>query len=177
MTFSRMAWAGASALFVALGCSTAEARQTEGPNWTIQVDPLTTALGFVHLQVERSIGPYASVYIGPSLRLFDGILALDDPSGFLGFGAEAGVRWFYLGGAPEGWWHQVRGVVAHLEAKDADATGVGGYISTLAGYTWIYEERLVLSGGLGVQYIDYTLEGKGQQGLFPAAHSAIGVAF
>lgn len=160
-----------------LAPATARAEPVEGPDWTIQIDPLTTALGFVHVQVERSIGPNWSVYIGPSLRLFDGILSLDDPTGFLGFGAEAGVRWFYLGGAPEGWWHQVRGVVAHLDAKDSDATGVGGYVSTLAGYTWIYEGTLVLSGGLGVQYIDYTLEGKGQKGLFPAAHSTIGVAF
>lgn len=177
MPFLRTASAALVVALTTLCASPALAEPAEGPDWTIQVDPLTTALGFVHVQVERSIGPNWSVYLGPSMRLFDGILSLDDPIGFRGFGAEAGVRWFYLGGAPEGWWHQIRGVVAHLDANDSDVTGVGGYVSTLAGYTWIYEGTLVLSGGLGVQYIDYDLEGKGQKGLFPAAHSTIGIAF
>ena len=48
---------------------------TDAPaEWTVTVDPLTTAIGFVHLQVEHTIGPRVSVYAGPSLRLFDGVL-------------------------------------------------------------------------------------------------------
>jgi len=178
MALHRPAWTVASVLITGLWGTTAAAQPADTPpRWTLQVDPLTTALGFVHLQAERALGEFWSVYAGPSLRLYDGVSSLDDPSGFRGYGGEAGVRWFYFGGAPAGWWHQVRGVVAYLDAQEGDANGVGGYVSTLAGYTWIYEETLVLSGGLGVQYIDYTLEGKGQQGVFPAAHSTIGVAF
>ena len=45
------------------------------PSWTVQVDPLTTALGYAHVQVERAVAPRWSVYLGPQLRLYDSLLA------------------------------------------------------------------------------------------------------
>lgn len=160
-------------LSAAFGASPATAEPA--PQWTVQVDPLTTALGFVHMQVERALAPHWSVYAGPHLRLFDSLLAEEDLR-MTGVGVEAGVRYFWRGEAPEGPWLQVRGVVARV-AADSGATALGGYGSGLLGYSAVFRGRWVLAGGLGVQYLHYTVEGRGPQGLFPAAHTAIGVAF
>ncbi|MCA9528256.1 MAG: hypothetical protein KC549_18355 [Myxococcales bacterium] len=144
------------------------------PAWTIQVDPLTTALGFVHVQVERALGERASVYLGPSLRLFDA--PFGDPANVRGLGAEAGFRLFLRPEAPAGWWVGARGVLAQVTpVGDGDAE-LGGYGSVLAGYTWIHD-WLVLAGGLGAQYLHYTAGGEGIEGVLPAAHTTVGVAF
>lgn len=145
--------------------------------WTLQVDPLTVAIGYPHLQVERVLAPKWSIYAGPHLRLFDGVLS-EGPEPYVGYGLEAGVRWYWAGEAPEGGWLLARGVAA--SARRTDDTSVrspGGYGSLLAGYTWILGEHLVLSGGAGGQYINYTVDGLGTQGFFPALHTALGVAF
>lgn len=143
--------------------------------WTVQVDPLTIALGFVHVQIERRLGDQVSVYLGPNARLWDLNLKDDDPS-YYGIGAEAGVRWYFRGGAPAGWWALARGVLAHLRADNED-TDLGWYASALVGYTWIFKGRWVLAAGLGVQYLDYTVSGVGTDGILPAAHTAAGFAF
>lgn len=159
---------------------TSAAELLAGPpvRWTIQVDPLTTALGFVHVQVERALTPELSLYVGPHARLFDSLLA-DDKEDFLGFGLEAGLRYFFAGTAPEGGWVGVRGVAAYLtaEADDTSEAALGGYGSALVGYTWIPMGWLVLSGGAGGQYLHYRIAGLGPKGFFPALHTAVGVAF
>jgi hypothetical protein len=151
------------------------ARAEEPPLWTLQVDPLTTALGFVHLQVERALAPRVSVYAGPHARLFSSPLT-DKKEDFLGAGLEAGVRAFLRPSAPAGWWAEVRGVGARLWTPDGD-TALGGYASALAGYTAIFDSGLVLAGGLGVQYLHYRVAGLGPEGVLPAAHTTLGFAF
>jgi hypothetical protein len=143
-------------------------------HWTVTVDPLTTAIGFVHVQVERSLGPRVSVYAGPSLRLFDGVLA-DTNGPYVGLGGEAGVRGFFTGSAPEGGWVMARGVAARLSTSDE--ARFGGYTSGLVGYTGVLGRGLVLSGGLGVSYFAYEVGGYGVAGLAPAAHTNVGWAF
>lgn len=149
----------------------------DSPSWTIQVDPLTTAIGFVHVQVERTLSSRVSVYVGPHLRLFDGVL--EDVNGpYRGVGAEVGVRVYPWGKAPRGPWVLARGVAAYVSTTDGtDATAFGNYASVLAGFTGIVGDWLVLSGGLGGQHFDYTVGGYGPTGWGPAAHSAVGVAF
>lgn len=148
------------------------------PLWTVQVDPLTTALGFVHVQVERALSANWSVYVGPHLRLFDSLLD-DEERDLVGIGAEVGVRWYFTGVAPAGGWVLVRGVGARLStsANGPEETGLGGYASALGGYTWILADRWVLSAGAGVQSLHYTVGGEGIEGVLPAAHTAVGVAF
>lgn len=143
------------------------------PRWTLQVDPLTTALGLVHLQVERTLSPKWSLYVGPSVRFFDSPLT-DDPSP-TGLGLEAGLRHYFSGTAPEGWWALLRGVAAR--ATDDGEHAFAGYVSALGGYTAIFDGWFVLSGGLGVQYISYKVKDVGLRGVIPAAHTALGVAF
>lgn len=148
----------------------------EPPHWTIQVDPLTTALGFVHLQTERALGPSFSVYFGPHLRLFDGLSGSGEP--YRGVGAEVGVRWFPWKAAPEGAWVLARGVLADVFTTDGThRSAVGGYGSALVGYTAVLGEHFVLSGGLGVQRLQYAVGDYGIVGFAPAAHTALGVAF
>jgi len=143
--------------------------------WTVSVDPLTELLGFVHVQVERAVGPHFSVYVGPNLRLFDSPLGF--PKGpFRGYGAEVGVRGFVWGVAPEGAWLMLRGVLAAVTSPEG--TEAGGYGSFLAGYTTIIGPGLVLSGGLGISYFAYgPVSQGGVHGFLPAAHTAIGWAF
>lgn len=146
-------------------------------HWTVTVDPLTTAIGFVHVQVERDIGTRASVYLGPSLRLFDGIL-VDTNGPYLGVGAELGVRGFFVGDAPEGAWGMIRGVIARVSTVDpVSAARVGGYASALVGYTAVVGPGFVLSGGLGVSWFDYGVLDHGVHGLAPAAHTNLGWGF
>ncbi|MCB9759986.1 MAG: DUF3575 domain-containing protein [Alphaproteobacteria bacterium] len=153
------------------------ARADDAPRWTVQVDPLTALLGYPHVQVERALAPPVSVYLGPHLRLYDPPWATEHEP-YRGFGLEAGVRWFPWQRAPAGPWVCARGVLAHLRTTEgALETGLGGYGSALVGYTWIPWGRLVLSGGAGVQYLHYSVGGYGPTGVFPAAHTAIGVAF
>ena len=151
--------------------------QAPAPRWTVAVDPLTVALGFAHVQIERAIGWRYSLYVGPSLRLFDGILpAANGP--YIGLGVEAGMRWFPWARAPEGPWVMLRGVGAYL--RTTDGTGherPGVYTSLLVGGTVIVDRWLVLSGGLGVSFFRYAVDGYGVSGFIPAAHTAIGVAF
>ncbi len=155
--------------------ATSTARADEPYQWNVVVDPLTVALGFVHVQVERALHPRVSVYAGPNMRLFTSpILGAEEDDEVRGFGLEVGVRVFFYGDAPEGAWILVRGVLAAL--RDGERAGPGGYGSALVGYTFVHR-RLVLGGGLGIQYLAYSLIGKGPSGFAPAAHTAIGVAF
>lgn len=147
------------------------------------VDPLTTALGFVHLQTELALGRRFSIYAGPSLKLFDFPGTEQEP--YQGFGVEAGVRWFVNAGdkpthksAPRGPWVMVRGVAASVRRTDRDnVSEFGGYISALGGYTWIFDDVFVVGLGLGIQRIDYTVDDLGIQGTLPAAHTTVGIAF
>ncbi len=143
------------------------------PMWTVTVDPLTFALGFAHVQVETAFHPRFSLYAGPSLRLYDSLLG--EPAGpYRGYGAEAGLRWFFHGRAPEGGWLMARGVLAWVDSAEP---GIGGYTSALAGYTWVADFGLVLAGGLGVSWFDYGPAGVGIHGVLPAAHTNVGWAF
>ena len=163
---------------VALAHSSNAITDLEPPQWTITVDPLTTALGLVHIQIERALGEHFSFYMGPNFRLFDGILP-NFKGDFLGFGVELGLRWFPTKYAPFRWWVGVRGVMAHLRAETRYGLriGFGGYVSVLAGYTWLIARWLVLSAGAGVQYLKYRVAGMGIQGILPALHTNIGFAF
>ncbi len=142
-------------------------------NWTIQVDPLTTFIGFAHLQIERKLTSDFSLYAGPHARLFSA------PGGekedFLGFGLEMGLRWFPWGSSPAGAWALVRGVGAYV-FSDSDEEW-GGYISGLVGYTFILSDFFVLSGGAGIQYLHYRVGNLGPKGIFPALHTTFGFAF
>jgi len=151
------------------------ASAAESPHWTVQVEPLTTALGYVHLQVEAAPSDSFSVYVGPHLRLFSA--PGTEPEPYVGYGAELGVRYYFQGRAPEGWWVLARGVLADVHATDSDQRAVGGYGSTLGGYTGIVGQTVVLSGGAGVQRIQYGVGDYGVRGWFPALHTAVGVAF
>ncbi len=145
------------------------------PTWTVSVDPLTTALGYVHVQTEVKISDHFSVYSGPHLRLFDPPwTAAADREPFLGVGIESGVRWFPKGQAPEGFWLMGRGVIAYAWATDSDASNPAGYGSGLFGYTWIVGDHLVLALGTGIQRIDYGVGDYGLHTFFPAAHTNIG---
>lgn len=144
--------------------------------WTLQVDPLTTYLGYVHLQVERALTPKFSLYAGPHLRLFRAPLSEPEAGDdYRGVGLEVGARFFPWARAPQGAWAQVRGVGARV-AGDAGVEP-GGYVSALVGYTAIFGDVFVLSGGAGVQYISYQLDGVGPKGIYPALHTTLGVAF
>lgn len=153
------------------------------PRWTVTVDPLTTGLGFVHVQVERSLGPHVSLYAGPSLRLFS--IPTTEPEPFIGVGVELGLRWFFLSGrgeaertAPLGPWLMTRGVAARLYTTDgSDEASWGRYNSVLIGYTGLVGEHFVLSGGAGAQHFDYQVGGYGLSGFAPALHTNLGVAF
>ena len=144
------------------------------PDWTLSIDPLTTAIGLVHLQVEHRLGDHASLYIGPSLRLFDGILP-DMNGHYKGLGVEMGLRGFFVGTAPEGGWGMLRGVLARLSTENTAQWG--GYTSALLGYTAILGPGLVLSGGAGISWFNYGVEGYGVHGFAPALHSNVGWAF
>lgn len=163
------------ALFL-LATLTAPSAPAAEPAWTLTVDPLTAALGFAHLQVERRLQDHASLYLGPSLRLYDGILP-DINGPYVGLGLEAGARWFPWGKAPRGGWLMVRGVGAHLHTTDGSKQqALGGYTSALAGGTAIIGERFVLSGGAGLSWFSYEVGGYGPAGFIPAAHTNLGVA-
>ncbi|MFT3710838.1 MAG: hypothetical protein QM817_24705 [Archangium sp.] len=141
--------------------------------WTITVDPLTELLGFVHVQVERAFSDKYSLYLAPSLKLFDSPLGIGTGP-FRGYGLEAGVRGFITGTAPEGMWIMLRAVLAAVTS--ANGVEPGGYGSVLVGYTAILGPGLVLSGGLGISYFAYGPP-FGIHGFLPAAHTNIGWAF
>lgn len=165
-TFLATAWSPARAE------SVAEPR----PGWTAQVDLLTTALGYVHVQIERVLTPSLSLYAGPHLKLFEA--PFGERGDLTGLGGEVGVRWYLTGTAPEGAWLLARGVLARVQSQvPEEAARLGGYGSALVGYTAIVGGRLVLSGGAGVQYIDYGVAGRGTRGVLPALHTAVGAAF
>lgn len=149
-----------------------------GVDWTVVVDPLTTVLGYVHVQLERRISDRFTLYMGPHLRLFDSVFS-DEKEPYRGYGAELGVRFFPLGGAIDGFWVGIRGVAARVVTHDPaePASEFGGYVSALAGYTHFLGSRFVLSGGAGMQYIHYEVADFGVSGPLPALHTAAGLRF
>lgn len=173
-------------LFIMIGLSTTsataqdatQAADAERPRFTVQVDPLTTALGFVHVQIEYAFTDHLSIYAGPHLRLFNGLIS-EPEEDYMGIGAEVGVRYFFAASAPQGWWAQVRGVGAQVSTDrfGQEESAFGGYVSALGGYTWIFNDLWVVAAGLGVQYIKYQVAGQGPKGVLPAAHTTIGFAF
>ena len=154
------------------------AAYTPLPQWTVSVDPLTAALGFAHVQIERVLAPKLSIYAGPHLHVYKNVFS-KEPEDYVGVGAEVGLRRFLRPYAPKGLWWQVRGVLAHvsIDNNGTKETGAGGYVSALVGYTWILRKRLILAGGAGVQYINYQIAGQGLEGVLPALHTNIGFAF
>ncbi len=153
-----------------------EPEAQEVPAWNLQVDPLTTVLGIAHVLLERRLTKNIAVYAGPSLKLYDNLLA-DDPS-YRAIGVEFGARWFFSDTAPKGWWAGGRATIANVSANDESQ--VGGYVSALAGYAWIFDNNLVLSAALGVSYFEYhagDADEGGVEGVLPGAHTAIGYAF
>lgn len=165
----------------ALAAPLSEPASPDEPHWTLTVDPLTTVLGFVHVQVEHTLGSHLSLYAGPSLKLFDSPLGIATGA-FKGYGVEAGLRAFVWGRAPRGAWVMARGVLADVVYGEriVDSWGLrshpGGYASLLAGYTGIIGPGITLSGGLGVSYFDYG-PAYGIHGFLPAAHTNIGWGF
>jgi hypothetical protein len=147
----------------------------ESPKATVQVDPLTTALGIAHLLFEHRVADHVAVYAGPSLRLYDSPLTKDEDEGYRAYGVEMGARWFFRGHAPSGWWSGLRLTAAHMRFRDESR--LGGYISALGGYAWILDGRWVLSGALGISYFDYAVGGVGVEGIRPGAHTGVGLAF
>lgn len=164
-------------LGLALLAPPALADDADAPGWTVTVDPLTFALGFAHVQVERALHPRASVYAGPSLRLFDGLLpAVNGP--YLGLGGELGVRGFFAGEAPEGGWVMIRGVLARVSATEGPPEAkLGGYTSALVGGTAILGPGFTLSGGAGGSWFAYQVGGYGPSGPAIALHTNLGWAF
>ena len=145
--------------------------------WTVTVDPLTFALGYAHVQVERRLTRHTSLYVGPHLRLFNGLLS-DRSERYRGYGAEVGFRVFPWGRAPTGAWAMVRSTLAYVHTTDGSASPrPGGYTSALVGYTGILAKHFVLSGGAGFNYIYYDIGDYGTAGPFPALHTNVGFAF
>ncbi len=167
-------WAAAWCCLVVLLASRAVA--AEAADHTVQIDPLTTALGFAHVQVERVIAPQWSFYAGPHVRAFPSLWG-NEQLPMRGAGIELGLRRFWRPSAPNGWWTQVRGVAAYTWRTDSEQTGLGYSASALVGYTAIFSGRWVLAGGLGVNYLRYGPPGARIGGVLPAAHTTIGVAF
>ncbi len=163
-------------LFRTTSAANADVKEPEPattPAWTVQVDPLTTVLGIAHVLVERRVSDNVAIYAGPSLKLYDNLLS--DDEGYRALGVEFGARWFFSGSAPAGWWAGGRATVASVSHDDESR--VGGYISALGGYAWIFDDRWVVSGALGVSYFDYSAGGVGVDGVLPGAHTAVGFAF
>ena len=122
--------------------------RADDPKWTLTVDPLTLAIGFAHLQVERAIGDRFSLYATPSLRLYDGIL-VDVNGPYRGLGGEVGGRFFLRGEAPEGVWLMARGTLARVNTTETSEPVVtlGAYTSGLVGATWILGPGLLIPLG------------------------------
>lgn len=152
--------------------------QANAPTWTVTVDPLTFALGPMHLQIERKLADNWSLYAAPSIRIFDAPwVPKKEKEDFRAYGVEAGVRYFPKGEALTGGWLMTRGVLAYMSTPDGSESNLGGWGSVLGGYTAIFADRWVLAGGLGVQYFQYSVGGMGLEGFSPAAHTNLGVAF
>jgi hypothetical protein len=149
---------------------------SSAPEWTLQTDPLTDALGIANLLLERRVSDNIALYLGPSLKLYDSLLeSVSEEDSYRAYGVEMGARWFFSGTAPTGWWAGLRGTVAQVTREDASS--LGGYVSALGGYAWAFDGRWVLSLALGISYFNYSVDGAGVDGVKPGAHTGIGVAF
>lgn len=156
---------------------TSKPERAQPAAWTVTVDPLTFALGFAHVQVERRLTRHTSLYVGPHLRLFNGILS-DRSERYRGYGGEVGLRVFPWGRAPSGAWGMVRSTLAYVHTTDGSARArPGGYSSVLVGYSGILAKHFVLSGGVGFNYLYYDIGDYGTSGPFVALHTNLGVAF
>ncbi|MBL4636431.1 MAG: DUF3575 domain-containing protein [Kofleriaceae bacterium] len=179
MCFLKCVLLAASLVLVASPASAQElptpavaSESAQKPKWTLQVDPLTSALGLFHLHVEYAFANHHSLYLSPSIRLIDSVLTDEE---YDAVGIEAAYRYFWRGNAPFGPWASVRVVGSSLSKGSED--NLGGYAGVLGGYTWLIGQHVTLALGLGVQYFQFEVGGSGLSGIRPAAHTAFGLAF
>lgn len=74
-------------------------------------------------------------------------------------------------------WQRVVGASLKRTTRPSRDSEFGGYNSALGGYTWIFDDVFVVGLGLGIQRLDYTIDGLGIKGTLPAVHTTVGIAF
>jgi hypothetical protein len=129
------------------------------------------------------VGRSISLFAGPALAYGTATDGATTTRTY-GFGADAGLRLFFGGRAPEGGWFSPIGALFYATARSTAGerlTATGSMIGALAGYTWIWNSGFVLSLGGGLVYVDLRLDGPGisagAQGIVPALRLALGYGF
>lgn len=132
-----------------------EAKSVPGsPGWNAAVlNPLPLAYGMFSAEYERVVGPSVTLFVAPSIKLFN--LFLAEPTGF-GVGARFGVRWFFSMIAPVGPWVEPELAADYFFPELAPAGGPRGLqlgLGAVVGYTFELPWRYLLSLGGGVQLL------------------------
>ncbi len=124
--------------------------QPERSRNTVTFNPLALFQSQLALEYERALNDWFTVYVSPQPTLLITAGRLE-----VGLLAEAGVRLVLIGKPPGGFYLGPLVAVA-LSRETASgvstlsvAVGYGG----MMGLTFVFWDRLVLSGGLGVRYL------------------------
>ncbi|HEY0840912.1 MAG TPA: hypothetical protein VGD74_12050 [Vulgatibacter sp.] len=149
------------------------------PTRTITANPLALAFGIFSLEYEQAIADrQMSFFAGPTYYSWKG-LGID----LTAIGANGGIRYFFKGTAPEGFFVSPELALLYTSAGEGDAaaTAMSWGLSGLLGYTWIFGDVFDLSLGLGVSYQNYEVKvgdaTAGVSGILPTGRLALGAAF
>lgn len=155
---------------------------SSGPRNTLTANPIGLLVGAFNIEYERAASDNMSWFIGPSYFGASASTGVSDWS-LSAFGLEGGLRFFFSGRAPEGFFLSPSlaiGVLS-LESGNESASAVSFAIGGMGGYTWIFGDVFDLSIGLGVAHQTARAEVGGQtlgvSGITPTLRLSIGPAF
>jgi len=179
-----LATAVATLVLVASGTAAAEsttyaAETSARPTRTVTANPLALAFGIFSIEYEQAIADrQMTFFAGPTYYSWSG-LGLD----LTAYGANGGIRYFFKGTAPEGFFVSPELSLLYTTAGEGDdaASAMSWGLSGIAGYTWIFGDVFDLSLGLGAGYQNYEVKvgnlTAGSSGVVPAGRLALGAAF
>jgi hypothetical protein len=123
------------------------------PHNLIDINPLSLLFGKLSVEYEHSLGPGASLLLGPQVQFFDAPVLNGSSSGasVQAYGLTLGLHFFPSYTAPAGFW---LGPEAQLDwaagtANGSSASGADIAINGIVGYTFMPAPHLAISLGIG----------------------------
>lgn len=122
-----------------------------------------------------------SWFVGPQYFASSSDTVADES--VISVGLSGGVRWFFAGRAPAGWFISPNLSLAYAEAEvdGIEGSALAYSLGAIGGYTWLLGDVVDISLGLGAQYMsaEVDVEGisAGFRGVLPSGRLALGVAF
>jgi hypothetical protein len=169
-------------LLIALSAWALPAQARPEPASTLTLNIIDPGGRTASLEIEHAIYPWLSVHGGLTALIDEALRSQAEVSAY-GLGPEGGLRLFLLGDAPHGLWIGPSATIAWINGKSGRdrEQAIGFAASGMAGLTVLLFDRMILSLGGGVSWLDLAANvGDVRAGVFgvrPRLRASAGFAF